>query len=151
MVNAIEALNAKKQRLLAWKQNLKADYERTVQTIDEQIANIDKAASIVNTAVQDILCPRCKGEGTIRCPDAAGQMGNYPCPVCKGTGFLLDNLDHVDKAPKFWCNEQMIDENGKIICTAHLVEGCCSICPWKDNDERERAEYPCSDYRPRYE
>ena len=102
MVNAIEALNAKKQRLLAWKQNLKADYERTVRTIDEQIANIDKAASIVNTAVQDILCPRCKGEGTIRCPDAAGQMGDYPCPVCKGTGFLLDNLDHVDKAPKFW-------------------------------------------------
>ena len=91
MINAIEALNAKKQRLLAWKQRLKEDYEKTLRVIDEQIANVDQAKTTIDAAVEDILCPRCKGEGTIRCPDAAGQMSDYSCPVCKGTGILIND------------------------------------------------------------
>ena len=151
MVNVIEALNAKKQRLLAWKRQAKRDYEKTAKQIDEQIANVDKAMTTINAAMKDILCPRCKGEGTIRCPDAAGQMDDYPCPVCKGTGILLDKPDDKTKVTKFWCNNQMIEEDDKIICAAHLVEGRCLVCPWKDNDKRLRAEHPCSDYKPRYE
>lgn len=47
---------------------------------------------------------------------------------------------------KKWCERQMTDSQGQIICAAHLAEGRAPLCPYKNNEERQDAEYPCSDY-----
>lgn len=46
-----------------------------------------------------------------------------------------------------WCDNQMIDENGNILCCAHLAEARVFNCPYENNDKRLKAEYPCSDYK----
>lgn len=40
------------------------------------------------------------------------------------------------------------DEEG-IFCTAHLHEDRCFNCPYPSPEERLKAQYPCSDYKPR--
>jgi hypothetical protein len=53
----------------------------------------------------------------------------------------------MDKKNNLWCDNQMLDENNIIICVAHLAEGRVFDCPYKNNDERLNAHYPCSDYK----
>ena len=53
----------------------------------------------------------------------------------------------MDKKNNFWCENQMLDENNIIICVAHLAEGRVFDCPYKDNDKRLQANYPCSNYK----
>ena len=48
---------------------------------------------------------------------------------------------------KLWCNFQIEDKNGDILCTAHLAECRVFDCPYKDNGERLKSKYPCSDYK----
>ena len=50
---------------------------------------------------------------------------------------------------KLWCEWQIIDKEGKVLCTAHLAEARAFPCPYKNNKEQKDAEYPCSDYRER--
>lgn len=45
-----------------------------------------------------------------------------------------------------WCNNQSVDELGKVICLAHLAEARVPDCPYKSKEERVSAKYPCSDY-----
>lgn len=52
---------------------------------------------------------------------------------------MFDNL--------IWCNNQSINTDGKMLCLAHLAEGRVPICPYADNADRLRSEYPCSDYQ----
>lgn len=49
--------------------------------------------------------------------------------------------------PGIWCENQAIDSNNHITCLAHLAEGRALDCPYTDNKERLRADYPCSDYK----
>jgi hypothetical protein len=35
-------------------------------------------------------------------------------------------------------------------CSAHLHDGKIFKCPYKSLEERKRAEYPCSDYKPKF-
>ena len=49
----------------------------------------------------------------------------------------------------FWCEEQGLDENKTVICMAHLAEGRVLDCPYKNNADRMKAYYPCSDYKER--
>lgn len=52
-------------------------------------------------------------------------------------------MDH----PKEWCDNQLWSrEDQSFTCLAHLAEARAFACPYKDNEERMRAEYPCSDY-----
>lgn len=51
--------------------------------------------------------------------------------------------------PKFWCTNQTIDSNGRMTCLAHLAEGRALNCPYANNEERLKAEYPCQDYEER--
>lgn len=48
---------------------------------------------------------------------------------------------------KLWCEQQMLDEKGIIMCTAHLAEGRVFDCPYNDNEERLKSKYPCVDYK----
>lgn len=48
---------------------------------------------------------------------------------------------------KLWYQQQMIDKDNYIICLAHLAEGRVFDCPYENNEERIKAEYPCSDYK----
>lgn len=45
-----------------------------------------------------------------------------------------------------WCDNQSVDELGKVICLAHLAEARVPDCPYKSKEERAIAKYPCSDY-----
>ena len=45
-----------------------------------------------------------------------------------------------------WCDNQSVDELGKVICLAHLAEARVPDCPYKSKEERASAKYPCSDY-----
>lgn len=47
-----------------------------------------------------------------------------------------------------WCDNQLVDVDGRIICLAHLVEGRVPFCPYSDRADRLRSPYPCSDYEP---
>lgn len=47
---------------------------------------------------------------------------------------------------KSWCDNQSVDELGKVICLAHLAEARVPDCPYKSKEERASAKYPCSDY-----
>ena len=48
-----------------------------------------------------------------------------------------------------WCDNQSVDELGKVICLAHLAEARVPDCPYKSKEERASAKYPCSDYMAR--
>ncbi len=48
---------------------------------------------------------------------------------------------------KFWCDWQGEDDQG-VFCLAHWHEGRILNCPYSSPEDREKAEYPCSDYRP---
>lgn len=47
---------------------------------------------------------------------------------------------------KLWCTNQMVDEDGSILCCAHLAESSVFNCPYKNNEKRLESQYPCSDY-----
>lgn len=46
-----------------------------------------------------------------------------------------------------WCENQAVDENGSIMCLAHLAEGRVLDCPYESEEQRLKSEYPCSDYQ----
>lgn len=48
---------------------------------------------------------------------------------------------------ELWCENQFIDENGAITCSAHAVEMRTFTCPYKDKTDRASSKYPCSDYK----
>ena len=50
---------------------------------------------------------------------------------------------------ELWCNEQGLDENGRVICLAHLAEARVFDCPYKDAEERLKSKYHCSNFRRR--
>lgn len=47
-----------------------------------------------------------------------------------------------------WCANQILDENNKVSCIAHLAEGRVLDCPYTNAESRLEAQYPCSDYEP---
>lgn len=61
MPDAIRALTSKKAKLVALKQQVKADADRQIADIDRQIGDVDRAIGIVNEAIKDIICPMCGG------------------------------------------------------------------------------------------
>lgn len=68
------------------KQQIGAEADRKVAEIDTELTDVDRAIKTLNDAVEDYPCNTCGGEGTIRKPDAAGQMEDCRCPACNGTG-----------------------------------------------------------------
>jgi hypothetical protein len=43
-----------------------------------------------------------------------------------------------------FCKHQKISEND-ILCTAHIHEGRCFICPYKSYNDSQNRLYPCVD------
>ncbi len=85
-IDVVSTLSARRARLIARRSEIKREAEQQVSRLDAEIADIDKAIDVLNAAVKDLLCKRCNGSGTIRVCDAAGDMEDETCPVCKGTG-----------------------------------------------------------------
>lgn len=88
MADVITALAQKRSALIRRKDEIKRDADRKIAAIDEELEHIQRALKTLDDAVRDYLCPSCKGTGTARRADAAGQMEDYPCPDCKGTGVV---------------------------------------------------------------
>lgn len=89
MINVVEALNAKRSRLFNRKREIREETKRVIAEIDKEIADLDEAVGLVLKALDDVICPHCKGEGTIRRSDAAGQSECVQCPHCAGTGVKI--------------------------------------------------------------
>lgn len=86
MADIFSALTAKRRRLSEMKQQILADARKRANEIDVEIADLDTAIKTLNDAVKDYICPACKGEGTVRRPDAAGSWEEVTCSACNGTG-----------------------------------------------------------------
>lgn len=89
MTDVVSALNRKRASLNAQKRRIREDAERMMAEIDAELENVARAIDTLNDAVREYLCLTCGGKGTIRKPDAAGQMEDCQCPACKGTGVQL--------------------------------------------------------------
>lgn len=89
MPDTINMLAIKRSRLLEQKRKIKEEYDRKIHEIDQEIKKINNAMQIIEDALKDYLCPRCKGSGEIRMCDAAGQMCDETCPKCGGTGIMM--------------------------------------------------------------
>lgn len=48
---------------------------------------------------------------------------------------------------KIWCDNQIIDSDGNLTCTAFLAERKVFACPYKDNADRLSQEHSCSAYK----
>ncbi len=86
MADVIAALTKKKARLYESRRSIELDAAKQINQVNLEIAEVEKALKTLNDAIKDYLCPRCKGSGSIRVCDAAGQMEDDTCPVCNGTG-----------------------------------------------------------------
>ena len=93
MVDIISALQQKRLRLTREKSAIKEEAEKKISALDAEIETIDKAREAINNAIKDILCPVCKGTGSVRECDAAGQMEDVECSACHGTGVKLPEVD----------------------------------------------------------
>ena len=93
MPNILDALTKKRTALINAKHSLKETYERNVREIDAELLHIDSAYKTLNDAVADYICPVCDGTGNTRRCDAAGQMEDWPCTACKGTGVKMSNVE----------------------------------------------------------
>lgn len=84
--DVIGALHRKRNNLQIRRARVEMEKNDELRRIDREIGEIDGALAILNDAVKDYLCQRCGGSGTVRRPDAAGQMEDVDCPACHGTG-----------------------------------------------------------------
>lgn len=90
MADYIGALTAKKAKLVGARQKIQADADNQIQQINGQIQAIDRAIALLNDAVKDYVCKACGGTGEVRYTDAAGSRDWKECPVCRGTGILVE-------------------------------------------------------------
>lgn len=68
-----------------------------------------------------------------------GKEQQTPSHYCQFCGARMEGWK--------WCVWQDEDNEG-VYCTAHIHEDRVLNCPYKDLEERQRADYPCQDYRP---
>lgn len=87
MPDIITALVGRRSALERRKAQVRLDADKQIKEIDEEIQNIKNALDTVNKALSGILCPVCGGTGSVRRPDAAGQMEDWACDACQGTGI----------------------------------------------------------------
>ena len=84
--DVISVLTTKRRNLAERKRQVQRDAEREISSIDAEIAEVNKAITMVNEAIKDYICPSCRGTGNVRKTDAAGGLEDVTCPVCNGTG-----------------------------------------------------------------
>ena len=68
-----------------------------------------------------------------------GKEQQTPSHYCQFCGARMEGWK--------WCVWQDEDNEG-VYCTAHIHEDRVLNCPYKNFEERQRANYPCQDYRP---
>ncbi len=89
MADVVMALTRKKARLIEQKKRVMDEAQRQVREIDAEIEDTNKALAAIDDAVKDILCPVCRGTGSVRKCDAAGDFDDETCSACKGTGIKI--------------------------------------------------------------
>jgi len=89
MADIIYALSQKRARLYERKRKVREEAEKQIREIDSEIQVVERAIQILNDAVSEYLCPACKGTGSTRRCDAAGQMEDVTCTRCHGTGVIV--------------------------------------------------------------
>lgn len=86
-MNSITILIKKREHLVAYKTQLKHDYEQQIAEVDANIGQIDTALSVIDKAAEPYRCKACGGSGYCYGTDAAGGREERRCEKCKGTGF----------------------------------------------------------------
>ena len=84
--DVISLLTAKRRNLAEQKSQVLKEAEREIAHIDAELADVNKAISMLNDAIKEHICPSCRGTGNVRQTDAAGGLEDVTCPVCNGTG-----------------------------------------------------------------
>ncbi len=90
MVDVVGALTRKKQQLLRQERSIREDADRRLAEVQAELKTVNNALQTINEALANVLCSYCNGTGSIRRADAAGQMEDWPCPRCKGTGVQFN-------------------------------------------------------------
>ena len=70
-------------------------FERRVRSVEDD--NVSFFARLFGREPHPIACPRCGGEGNVRCPahgdeecvDTACVGNHHPCPECRGIGEVM--------------------------------------------------------------
>lgn len=75
MPDVILALSQKRSQLYRRKLKIEQDMQQQIKDINYEISVIDNAINTLNNAIADYLCPDCRGTGSVRKCDAAGQNG----------------------------------------------------------------------------
>lgn len=89
-------LSTRKLQIAQRREELQKEYKRDLQELKEEEERIDAAFEVLANAVQPYLCKRCRGSGTVRVCDAAGDFDDDVCPVCHGTGVQRMNGGNDD-------------------------------------------------------
>ena len=100
MLDVFTALSQKRARLVVRKQEIEREYKAKIHEIDVELGQIDEVIKTVNAALEDYICPTCGGSGNVRRCDAAGDMEDWTCDVCKGTGIKIDKNPKKPKPNK---------------------------------------------------
>jgi len=90
MADIIAVLNRKRANLVTEKMDIQREADAKLARVDGEIKRIDEALETLNAACQRYLCLHCKGSGSVRHADAAGDMEDWPCEKCGGTGVAVD-------------------------------------------------------------
>lgn len=86
-MDATKALWQKRDALIKQQREIREEAKRRTTEIGKQINAIEAAIATINDALEDCICPICRGKGTVRHCDAAGQMESCDCEHCHGTGI----------------------------------------------------------------
>lgn len=89
MADVMLALSKKRNKLVNEKREIEKEYKRKIAELDNELKEIDKIYSVVNDAISEYICPKCRGTGSVRITDACGDTDDYDCSECNGTGIKI--------------------------------------------------------------
>jgi|InofroStandDraft_1065614.scaffolds.fasta_scaffold12138_3 DnaJ-class molecular chaperone len=90
MINVLEMLSKRRMALQQKKNKIQEEANLRIAEIDKEISDLDTSIASVQTVLDTVICPSCKGVGTVTIYDAAGQRDHVRCLACAGTGIKND-------------------------------------------------------------
>ena len=123
---------------LGFSREINGDLEKTVTAVYESAPAADVAPVRHGRWIEQPLDFDLCGVAYYQCSEC-GKEQQTPSHYCQFCGARMEGWK--------WCVWQDEDNEG-VYCTAHIHEDRVLNCPYKNLEERQRADYPCQDYRP---
>lgn len=123
---------------LGFSREINGDLENTVTAVYESAPTADVVEVRHGRWIEQPLDFDLCGVAYYQCSEC-GKEQQTPSNCCQFCGARMEGWK--------WCVWQDEDNEG-VYCTAHIHEDRVLNCPYKNFEERQRADYPCQDYRP---